>query len=270
MGIVAHPNSERKGRGRKVHTRTPLGQRALLNGGKVLLIDRDQVGFSSYLCGIEEKGLVASIVDGETHNYMTTLTMGQGSLTVLKFYGDGPRFKADLQQILSNRDIESTVKRLYSDIITRGKFDYVVLDNAALTFPTDEGVRLEMETYLQHFPSEPSLRLFVSDPSTQGINSTLNYIEFVNSYGITSGVHANVSGQVLAINMVPPGSNLELLLNALRDAMKRVKISLGVVIPFMDNLFQYSNDLEEMPLPPQIRDLARAISKGYQLGEIIK
>ncbi|PVU77575.1 hypothetical protein DDW13_00500, partial [Acidianus hospitalis] len=42
-----------------------LGRFLAKNSKKVLLVDRDVLGFASYLTGIRGKGLLAKVVDGE-------------------------------------------------------------------------------------------------------------------------------------------------------------------------------------------------------------
>lgn len=70
-----------------------LAKELALKGERVILLDRDQIGFSSSLAGLEEKGLLAAIVDGEKSQFTARLKMGKGEITIIKFYGDGPRLK---------------------------------------------------------------------------------------------------------------------------------------------------------------------------------
>lgn len=53
-----------------------LAKRLCELGKTVLLVDRDQIGYASWLVGIKRKGLIASVVDGEEGDYFVEKRMG--------------------------------------------------------------------------------------------------------------------------------------------------------------------------------------------------
>jgi ATPases involved in chromosome partitioning len=115
-------------------------------GKRVLLVDMDLSGFSSLIAGIREQGLISSTVDGNDSNYLREVHTGNGTFAVLKFCGDGPRLRRDLEVIRDNEFLREEVIEAYSSMISKG-FDFVILDNRPLANPQEEEAGIEWEAF---------------------------------------------------------------------------------------------------------------------------
>lgn len=78
-------------------------------GKRVLLVDMDLSGFSSLLAGITDEGLISSTVDGRDSEYVREVETGGSEFTVVKFCGDGPRLKRDLDVIRDNEFLRNEI-----------------------------------------------------------------------------------------------------------------------------------------------------------------
>ncbi|MEM2013622.1 AAA family ATPase [Metallosphaera sp. D4-4] len=103
-----------------------LAKRLCELGKTVLFVDRDQIGYASWLVGIKKKGLVASVVDGEEGNYFVQRRLGEGNLQILKFYGDGPRLRGDVRLITSDSKLRRIFDEKYQEILSLGH-DFIIL-----------------------------------------------------------------------------------------------------------------------------------------------
>ncbi|MCG3108322.1 Iron-sulfur cluster carrier protein [Metallosphaera sp. J1] len=234
-----------------------LSRELALRGEKVILLDRDQIGFSSSLAGLEEKGLLASVVDGEKCQCISHLKIGKGEVNVIKLYGDGPRLKRDLDALIKYPELGEEYSSRYASILKTTNHSHIIIDNPALSLPSDVGNKLEMATYLSMFPGSSSLRLLITDITVHHLDNTLKYIGLLDA-GIKQIPSANVQMQYLAINMAPPDWDIKSLHN-LSTKMAQGRISNVFVFPFKEELFQFSGTSEDLPRFSQIETLAKNV-----------
>jgi len=226
-------------------------------GRNVLLIDRDLLGYSSQLAGIRGKGLLASVVEGGNGgNYISEIKRG-GTLTILKFYGDGLRFRKDIEAIHERLELRRELRLKYTRILSRKKFDYVIVDNPPLVHPRDEAVKHELDLFRDVYPDMPIRRIYVTDPLKYNLEETIDYLRVVES--LSQGGERPMA---LVINMVPPPLSVGPFSEVINEA-KLIDSKMGiVVVPFVEQLFQYSGEIDCIPRLEQIRRFATAIGGG--------
>ncbi|AWR99208.1 AAA family ATPase [Metallosphaera hakonensis JCM 8857 = DSM 7519] len=225
-------------------------------GKRVLFVDRDQMGYASWIAGIKGKGLIASIVDEQRSDYFTEIGVGKGRLTVLKFYGDGFRLKKDLEVINLDQRRRELFARLYGEVLRLGH-DVVILDNKSSTFPWSEEISLELMTYLKMFPGTPSFRIFITDPFIFNIENTISFARRLNDKKTGGSLPMKVIEQIMLINMVP-FTKLEEIRNLTvgRDLFASVKL-----IPYFDQLFEFTGSVDKLPRLQEIKDIADEIER---------
>lgn len=235
-----------------------LAKELALDGKNVLLIDRDVLGYASFILGVKGPGLLAKIVEGTDSSPVKEIRIGNGILTVLKLFGDGTRFKNDIAIIHSDPSLKEKLKQNYKEILNKRVYDFAVVDNLPLVTPSDYAVKHELSTFLEVFPNSTIARVFVSDPSKYCIINTANYIRTVEGSPEVVGFPWS-----FVINMFPPRRETGEYVNNLRDLVKQLGLKSGVIIPFVDSLFQFMGDLESLPVVPQIRRMALNIQSGH-------
>lgn len=228
-------------------------------GKKVLLVDRDQLGYVSWLVRIKGKGLVASTVDNEEGDYLKQLDMSNGALTVLKFYGDGPRFYNDIKNINSNKDLLESLQRRYKDVI-KIKHDFVILDNKSHSFPSSREIELELKAYLSLYPGTPSYRVFVTDSHKIDIENSLYFISTLDRNVNENKLGIRVIAQSFVINMVPPQrmGEIEEQTRSLRSSFDSV-----ILLPFLEELYGFTGEVKDIPNLKEINKLTSDILKFY-------
>ncbi|MCG3109315.1 Iron-sulfur cluster carrier protein [Metallosphaera sp. J1] len=229
-------------------------------GFRVLLLDRDNVGYSSRLAGIEEPGLLSSVVDGVESKFSEHFKYKKGSITVIKIMGDGPRYDSDVKKLMNELDLKVRFSELYSSVLKSYPHDYVIVDNASLITFDHDMVRLELTEYQKNYPNMPVRRIYISNNSELAVNETLSYIE--------NAERKTTVGKAIGfcINLIAPGreSYAESLLD---KALKRTNFNLGILIPFFEEVFQYSDEMTSMPIMPGIRKLAEILVYNPSLSE---
>jgi MinD-like ATPase involved in chromosome partitioning or flagellar assembly len=221
-------------------------------GKRVLLVDMDLSGFSSLIAGIREQGLISSTVDGNDSNYLREVHTGNGTFTVLKFCGDGPRLRRDLEVIRDNEFLREEVIEAYSSIISRG-YDFVILDNRPLANPQEEEAGIEWEAF-RDTKQEESYRIYVTDASEFDIEDTIRYHEWLDK-----DPRDNTFPLTLVFNMIPGKERIEEMRSKIKVVMKRMSVRIGVLIPFIEELFEYSGSLDGMPRLEQAGKLAQRL-----------
>ncbi|BBL47450.1 AAA family ATPase [Metallosphaera sedula] len=246
-----------------------LAKELALRGEKVIILDRDQLGFISSLAGIESKGMIASVVDGESCECHAHIKIGKGQVHIIKFYGDGPRLESDLNVIKNDEKLTRELTESYTLMLKSIEHSYMILDNPALSLPNEIGNMLETTSYLSLYPGTRSLRVMVSDITTHHFENTLKYIEALN-LGSREIPLANVVGQFLVINMAPPGWNYRVELPNLVTEVKRGKFLGAYILPFSDDLFQFSGQIDDMPRIKQVEILANHVLKDITTKDVIE
>ncbi len=228
-----------------------LSKALAMMGFSVLLVDRDLVGYASYVAGIKGPGLIASVSDGVDSTVYKEIALGDGSVTVLKYFGDGPRYKIDIDKFHKDRKLGEKGWEIYRKVLTTKKFSFVLVDNAQLVRPEDDIVKHELEKFIEIYPGFPIWQLFVSDSLARTIEDNVSYAESIGSVR---------DGTVLGfiINMIRPGE-VEKFRGVLDNVLKRVKAKFGVLLPFSEDIFQFTGTFEEFPVLQEIKDLASKV-----------
>ncbi|MGC9106009.1 MAG: P-loop NTPase [Thermoprotei archaeon] len=132
---------------------------------RVLLIDRDIIGWVSYLAGVRSKGLLAKVVDGEEDywNSVATLNFGEGKLTILKLYGDGDRLYEDTEKIHSEPGLRTKFKEVYGSILSSDSFDYFIVDNLSGVSANSPLITHELEAFYSWIQHVKNLRIYVTN-----------------------------------------------------------------------------------------------------------
>lgn len=234
-----------------------LGRFLAKNSKKVLLVDRDVLGFASYLSGIRGKGLLAKVVDGEEDywNCSATLNFGEGKLTILKLFGDGDRINEDLEKIHSNDSLREKFTKLYKSFLTTDEYDYFIVDNIQGISAKSPLVIHELEVFYSTIPNVKNLRIYVSNYSINSIASTIKYAKSIEK-------EIKYEGFPLAfiVNLVP--DNLDDLENAKNYAEKgrqEIDCKFSVVIPIYSELLGFSRPVSEMPEIKEINELGNKL-----------
>ncbi|ABP94581.1 MULTISPECIES: nucleotide-binding protein [Metallosphaera] len=216
-------------------------------GKKIIVVDRDMTGYISWLAGIKGKGLMASIIDNEEHDYLKTLNVDKGVLHILKFYGDGPRLVEDVR-LFSREDIATKVREKYREVISL-PHDYVVYDNRGMIEPSEIEFSLEIGMYLSKYPHTHSYWVYVSDSLEVNLKMTLDYDDYLWSKW---SKNLNVKGRSLVINMVPPNYKL--------PKLDLTRFNTVVQVPFMEELFEYSGKIEDLPVINSMSSIVSSFS----------
>ncbi|MEM3195944.1 MAG: AAA family ATPase [Metallosphaera sp.] len=215
-------------------------------GNDVLLVDRDVIGYSSYLAGITSPGLVKAVFEGQDAHSIKEIKVGKGSITVLKYFGDGPEYVPNLAKIHANRELISYYSKVYRELITSKPFSFFVIDNPPLIRDSDEIYLFEHNEFNYVYPRVKHSYIFVSDGIDENIKSNLEYMSRLN---------VKVDQRLaFIINMVRP-DELQKYQNIVTNIINNLNVRIGGVIPFVENIFQFSGELKDFPLPKQMREL---------------
>ena len=241
-----------------------LGKTLARKGKKVLIIDRDPLGWSSNVIGIKDKGLINSIIDNISANFFKSVKVENGYLDVIKFYGDPSRVFNDSYILTRNREAKKKFEEIYSNILHTNKYDFYIVDNFAMVNYNDDIVFHEREVFYRILPNIESYRIYVSDHSATTLKNTENYIEKIEK-------STNIGKPLgLTVNMVPPyPKDLEDIRIEVEKILQRKKLGIGIIIPFIEKLFGFSGTLNELDIPNQIDKLSDNIIKGFLTGYII-
>ncbi|MEM0290274.1 MAG: P-loop NTPase [Metallosphaera sp.] len=229
-----------------------LAKELALTGRKVALLDRELLGTPSFIFGLEGKGLVSKIVDGEEPEDVTKfMRFGSGSVTLLKLLGDGERAFRDFK-VIKEGPLREKLISFYKRFFYEGNFDYVIVDNPDEAYLDLDIVREELNMYYSIYPESLNIRIYVSELSRNVISSTVRYVMKLES-------EFDKGGYALAfvINMVPREDE------ALREAKAQIErviyttgIPIGVIIPFYRELKK--DDVLESSIY-EIRELSRYV-----------
>ncbi|MCG3109773.1 Iron-sulfur cluster carrier protein [Metallosphaera sp. J1] len=240
-----------------------LAKRLCELGKTVLLVDRDQIGYASWLVGIKRKGLIASVVDREEGDYFVEKRIGSGNLQVLKFYGDGPRLREDVRLIISDPKLKRAFSQRYQEVLSLGH-DFIILDNKSTTFPSNEEIKLELDAYTDRFPNTRSYRVFVTDPFQLNIENTISFARKLNEEEVLHNLPVRVVGQTLVINMIPT-TRMEEMRNLVKELGNL--FSSVIFIPFLDELFSFKGSIDQLPEVDEINDLVTLIQRVEMFPE---
>jgi len=225
----------------------------------VLLIDKDLVGSVSSIAGIRGKGLLSKVIDGETDywNSVSKLNLGEGSLTVLKLYGDGERFYNDIKLLHFNYEKRTLLSQVYKNFLTSQHYDYFVVDNYQGVSVNSPLITDELEDFYSVLSDVINLRVYVTNYSLNSIHSTIDYaVKFEKSI--------TYKGFPLAfiVNMIPSTfDDMEQAKKYVSVAKEKIGTKFSLIIPIYQELIKFSLTLNEFPesITEEVRPLVNAL-----------
>jgi len=238
----------------KSTTALSLGKALAMNSKNVLLVDRDLIGYSSYIMGIRDKGILAKVVDDEDNfgNSYKEIAINEGTLGVIKLFGDGDRFQDDIDKIHKNKYLMEQFSLLYKRFLVYRKYDYYIIDNPPLVTSNSEVVKHELQVFYSLFENAKNLRIYITNYSENSIQNTIDYIKNIEGNTTYPGIPLS-----FIINLVP---NTYDELQHAKDKMKKIisnlNIAFGLVIPLNEKLINFSGNIVEIPIPEEINELA--------------
>ncbi|AHC52475.1 hypothetical protein SUSAZ_04870 [Sulfolobus acidocaldarius SUSAZ] len=232
-----------------------LGKALALKGKRVLLIERDMVGYASFALGIKAKGILAKLSDGEENfgESFKKLSFGDGELALLKLYGDGERVKDDLNKVMSDTSLREKLNILANKFLPG--YEYYITDNPPLISYNDLTLKVELELFYSIMPNPKVLRIFVSSASRNIIDSTIHYLKTFES-------DVNYKGVPLAfiINMIPSLDEVDRIKQKLREIVTELGVVYGIAIPLYREIVEKSQEnILDLPVVDEINYLAENI-----------
>ncbi|BCS93179.1 P-loop NTPase [Metallosphaera javensis (ex Sakai et al. 2022)] len=220
-------------------------------GYHVFFKDKDVVGYASYLAGILSPGLVTSLVDDMASDVIRDITVGKGSITILKYYGDGPRYQRDIEKIHSDKKLLNQLQRYIEQLLARKRYSLVIIDNPPAITPNNEAEACDAQIRAL-FPQTATKYIIVSDGHARTIEDNIHYAKLISSQGF----------DILAfiINMVEPQSKF-LYESEIKNITAELKCKIGVIIPFQEELFQFDEEIKDFPIPQQVKELAKKMDR---------
>ncbi|MCI2413959.1 MAG: ParA family protein [Candidatus Aramenus sp.] len=234
-----------------------LGKALAELGDDVLIIDRDPLAYVSNVFGVRGQGIIQSVMEGKPPRDYVKIV---GNLTILKCFGQGPRYVVDLEKLSKSRELLDRACNTYLDAVLQKDYKFYIVDNPSLVLVEDPIVEMELNTFLKAKPKESVVRIYVTDPIDYTIKLTLEYLDKVEESKPIGKPYA------LIINLVPPFKDvLESTELKLKGIISEKGFEEGAVIPFSEELFNLSSADVEVPnevkrLALKIREKARRSS----------
>ncbi len=220
----------------------------------VALIDMDLSGYTSFLAGFDRPGLFSSISDGLDHR---EYFRDEERIRIIKLAGDGPRLKLDAEKMFKDKSLLKKFQDAYLEVLSF-PHEYTILDNYPLSSPTDKEVALEREAYsLKYYDQCYDIK--VTDSNNFDVNQTIEYA----MYQKTSDSCRTFA---LVINMIPSKSRKQYFEDDMTNLLDKIGANVGILVPFIEDLFQYSGPIKNIPRLSQFSKLAEMIVKG-EVGE---
>ncbi|NON63208.1 ParA family protein [Acidianus sp. RZ1] len=191
-----------------------LLSRELSKYKNVILLDRDLLGYSSRIAGIESDGLLSSIINEEkdTKDYYKEITRDDHKLGILKLIAPIGSWEKNENLLEKDKKVEEKFANEYKRIIS-SDYDILIVDNPPLITPSYFFIKEELTLFSSVFSTSKIMGIFVSDFSNVSITSTMRYateaLKFTNFRLIP---------YYFIINMVPPGIDLDL-----KDLEEKIK-----------------------------------------------
>ncbi|WP_054836749.1 hypothetical protein [Metallosphaera hakonensis] len=198
---------------------------------------------------------MANLSEGKEIDVIRDFQVGDGSFTVLKYFGDGPRYRPDLGKIHANKELMNKGWEYYREFLTRKKYSFFIVDNAPMVMPKDEINVYEMEQFTSMFPHVPIKYIMVSDGLKQTIDDNIRYAK-----SLQSEIGENLG---FVINMIKPDSVSEYR-GVIGEIVRDMRFKIGALIPFYSELFQYTGDIQDFPVITQVKQLAEKIESGSE------
>jgi Mrp family chromosome partitioning ATPase len=219
-------------------------------GKKVILLDADPLGWSSYVLGHRGPGLIPSLlkegrVVADTLSFSKPINDSRGSVLAVKLFGQGVRYEEDLKSVLFSEELSKAFKRALS-LVYRGTADVIIADSPTMADFNSLVIKEELSVASEIFPDLATRNLYVTDPTTLSAMNLRTFMDHVEK------MRKGLMGTV--INMVAP------LPSAMEEAESLASTFQGVVavIPFIERL--YNTELvSPNDIPHQITELEEFI-----------
>ncbi|QKR00716.1 ParA family protein [Metallosphaera tengchongensis] len=226
-------------------------------GERVMIMDRDPVASISMLLGARREGLVESLAQGREP---TGFTLSSGNITVVKCFGQGPRYLLDLETVMKTPELSLKMQRKCEEVLS-GDYSFFIVDNASFVMPQEPLVSLEFNTFLRLRPKEKVLRVYISDPSEYSLRVTEDYFKKLESLKPAGEPYAFI------INLVPPfEDSIKASKKHLDSVISELELRDGFILPFIEELFQLSSP--NVKVPREIEEFSRRLVKLRAVQEV--
>lgn len=221
-------------------------------GHQVLFVDKDIAGYASYLAGIDGPGLIESLISPMSMDVMREVYTENGGIAILKYPGDGPRYGVDLEIIHRDSELKERWRKYCNIFLSGKKYSFFILDNPPAVIP-DEEIKY-MTKQVRVGLSQISMKcIVVSDSIADTISNSVTYAKLLASKGY----------EILAfvINMIKPYDMLSYR-SRIEEIMLELNCKLGVLIAFQEELFQFSGEIKDFPVPQQLEEFVSKMERG--------
>lgn len=213
-------------------------------GYNVLFLDRDLFSFASQIAKVGNS-LFSQIAKGEEpKNYFIDI----GNLTIVRLFGEGIIFYKDVEEIHRDSKKRDILEKIYEELVKRKDYKFFIVDNPPYVTMKSEVVEHELTMFTKLFPNVEIYRVYLTTDLVEDTETTKKYINELESTSIGKPLG-------LIVNM---STNKERGINVLRSLLDD-RFLVGVVIPFIDELYQFNGRLEDLPIVPQIKEFVNAI-----------
>lgn len=219
-------------------------------GRRVILLDADPLGWSSYVLGHKGPGLVPSLLkEGriavDSMNFSKEIKDTKGSVLAVKLFGEGVRYEEDLKKVLFSERLNADFKRALS-MVYSDRADVIIADSPTMSDFNNIVIKEEILVASEMVQDLVIRNLYVTDPIKVSVMNLKKFIEHAER---------KLKGLMgVVINMVAP------IPSAIEEAENLASNFQGVVtiVPFMERLYN-AEHLNPDDIPHQIAELEEFI-----------
>lgn len=238
--------------------------KSLARKGKVLLVDRDSLGYASDLAGITEGGVLSSVVNGDDYwRNVKRVNFGVNTLTVVRLFSKENTAEL-IDKIHNDTELRLRFKEAYSRILRSDDYTHFVVDNPQAVDYFSDVVKHEAEIFNDVFPSRKVYLTYVSDSSKFTLENTVKYMN-----KIESGTNVGIPFSFVANKVRIDTGELAYVRSKLEDITKRLGVIYGVIVKNEKELEGFSGGILELPALSSIEKLSDKILEGDMSGGII-
>lgn len=232
-----------------------------LIGKKVLLVDSDAISTASSAFGLKGLGLIQLAKRGESYEKaVTNVSIGKGSITVLKIMSDGVPVEYERMDLLTNKE---KITKAYLQILERDNYDVTIVDTFPVVTPLEAIVGWEYSTYTSKF-KEKSKYIMVSEPSKPSLEATERYYNILRENNhIANGIDVAILNKV-DVNILSYNEIFSILI----DYMDRVNSNVGAVLPYEPRVARGLENIVSVAVPVQLMEVGHYLlnpSKGRKV-----
>jgi|BEDMetMinimDraft_2_1075160.scaffolds.fasta_scaffold00859_2 cellulose biosynthesis protein BcsQ len=219
-----------------------LGRRLARLGHRILIVDRDIIGWASKILGVSnEEGLLNCTLEGK-RDCFNSLKIVNGVLGVVRFYPVAHTFRNSVNKVAENPKMLENVTETYREIL-KENFELFLVDNPPNVLPSDPVWSLEFKAFSLTLDT-PNSFLFISDPTPFGMDAVVRYARYMQE----DPEFIPFKHVGLVVNMVPPIPDQEAItMRKMREVCGEVGAEICTMIPFNDSLFNYGEREEDYP-----------------------